>query len=161
MADEQPTQPAPDPQAAEAAQPAPVEAVTPPPAVVTPDPQQLAGDFKKEELQTTAQVLGADVPSGATKSDIAQAIVEAQPVAPVTMVDSRTRRSEDDAMLGSWVDVISGPDQGRFGAYVDTVHHDPQTGYPSVILIRSRDARNELLEVSYSDVRPSERTGGR
>ena len=80
--------------------------------------------------------------------------------APVT-VDNRTRRSGDDALLGTWVDVISGPNAGRFGSYVDTVHHDAETGYPTVILIRSRDARNELLEVAYEDVRPSERNGGR
>lgn len=81
-------------------------------------------------------------------------------VAPVT-VDNRTRRSSDDALLGSWVDVISGPNAGRFGSYVDTVHHDAETGFPTVILIRSRDSRNELLEVAYEDVRPSERSGGR
>lgn len=102
---------------------------------------------------------GAIAPAGST-ADGAQPDMSRAPVAPVT-VDNRTRRSGDDALLGSWVDVIGGPNSGRYGSYVDTVHHDAETGYPTVILIRSRDARNELLEVAYEDVRPSDRNGGR
>ncbi|HEX9007324.1 MAG TPA: hypothetical protein VF889_08510 [Bacteroidota bacterium] len=117
--------------------------------------------FKKDELQTAAAVVGADVPSSATKADLAEAIVAQQaPASPVT-VDNRTQRSQDDALFGSFVDVVSGEHQGRFGAYVATVEHDAQSGYPTVIIIRTRDADNLLLEVQYQDVRPSLRNGGR
>lgn len=82
------------------------------------------------------------------------------PHAPV-IVDNRTRRSDDDAMLGSWVDIVAGEHQGRFGHYYDTASTDAATGYPGEVLVRTRDARNEILQVLYSQVRPSERTGGR
>ena len=40
-----------------------------------PDPAQLAADLTKPELQAAAAEQGVDVPSGATKADIAAAIV--------------------------------------------------------------------------------------
>ena len=85
---------------------------------------------------------------------------EARTVHPPVTVDNRTRRSDEDALLGSWVDVVSGQHAGRFGSYRETLTSGDD-GYPSRILIRTRDAANELLEVDYSAVRPSERTGGR
>lgn len=141
MADEQldPTHDAPATEA---------EASPTPPAPVASGPE-VTPDPTPGSTPTTSP----DVPAPTTG--------DTTPVAPPVIVNNYTVRSDDDALLGSWVDVISGPNQGRFGSYVDTVHHDKETGYPSVILIRSRDARNELLEVEYSDVRPSERTGGR
>jgi hypothetical protein len=135
----------------------------------TGDPEQLASDFKKPELQAAAAVLGADVPASATKADIAQAIVDtsaastAAPTLPPSQtvgVNNYNRRSGEDAILGTWVDVVSGEHQGRFGAYEDTSTWGDD-GYPDEVLIRSRDSRNELLLVKYSDVRPSERNGGR
>lgn len=125
-------------------------------------PEQLAQDFKKDDLQAAAAVQGVDVPSGATKADIAQAIVEQAPtpVVPAVVVDNHTARSDDDALHGGWVDVVSGEHAGRFGAYVATVSND-RTGYPEQIIIRTRDADNLLLEVAYSDVRPSDSNGGR
>lgn len=125
------------------------------------NPEQLAQDFKKDELQTAADVQGVDVPSSATKADIAQAIVDQTPATTqAVVVDNRTARSDDDAHLGAWVDVVSGEYAGRFGAYVATVSSD-STGYPDRIIIRTRDADNLLLEVAYSDVRPSASSGGR
>jgi hypothetical protein len=159
--------PAPEPTVATAAAPEP-QAVAAPVADTAPqDPAQLVADFKKDELVTAADVVGADVPASATKAYLAEAIVAQQPAAvaaagaaPV-IVDNFTTRNDDDALLGSWVDVVSGSYVGRFGAYVSTVSHDKTTGYPTVIIIRTRDADNLLLEVNYSDVRPSDRSGGR
>jgi hypothetical protein len=148
----------------ETTEPTPVpEAPAPAPEAVpaTQDPAQLASDFKKDELQTAAAVQGVEVPSGATKADIAEALVDqSTPPAAAVVVDNHTARSDDDAHLGSWVDVVSGEYTGRFGAYVSTVSSD-STGYPEQVIIRTRDADNLLLEVAYSDLRPSDSNGGR
>lgn len=126
----------------------------------TPDPSQLASDFKKDELQTAAAVQGVDVPASATKADLAEAIVESQAPAQPVVVDNLTKRSDDDTLLGGWLDIVSGEYSGRFGTYVATVSHDG-SGYPETIVVRTRDADNLLVEVAYSDTRPSPRNGGR
>jgi hypothetical protein len=115
------------------------------------DPTQ----YKKDELVAAADVQGVEV----AKGDIAAKLSTAPGVAAVT-VDNRTRRSDDDALLGGWVDVVSGEHQGRFGSYRDTAQVCSD-GYPKTIWVRTRDADNLLLEVAYEDVRPAERTGGR
>ena len=142
-----PESPAPEAVPADAPETVPaVPAPLDPSATVQQDPAQLASDFKKDELQTAAAVQGVDVPSSATKADIAQAIVENQ--------------SDEDTLLGGWLDIVSGEYAGRFGSYVATVTHD-SSGYPENIIVRTRDADNLLLEVAYSDTRPSPRNGGR
>jgi len=123
--------------------------------------EQLASDFKKAELKTAAEVVGADVPAKATKADIAQAIVDAQPAAQPVVVDNHTARDDNDARFGQFVDVVDGEHKGRVGHYFETVEHDLKTGYPTRVLVRSRDALNELLDVAYEHVRPSRFTGGR
>lgn len=162
MADEQldPTQPA---------APASSTPDSTPPGVQEPAPDAPAPVSEASSVPAAPVASGPEVTpdptpgsTPSTSPDVpAPTTGDPVPVAQPVVVNNYTVRSDDDALLGSWVDVIGGPNQGRFGSYVDTVHHDPETGYPSVILIRSRDARNELLEVEYSDVRPSERTGGR
>lgn len=126
----------------------------------TQDPAQLASDFKKDELQTAATVTGVDVPASATKADLAEAIVSQQAPAQPVVVDNLTKRSDDDTLLGGWLDIVSGEYSGRFGTYVATVSHDG-SGYPEQIVVRTRDADNLLVEVAYSDTRPSPRNGGR
>lgn len=98
-------------------------------------------------------------PSAAPAGDPAPVAVPAPAVVPVT-VDNRTKRDDDDALEGGWVDVVEGPYAGRYGAYVSNLSHG-EDGYPEVILVRTRDASNELVEVEYAHTRPSERTGGR
>jgi hypothetical protein len=167
MTDEQPDI-TPAPEATPSPAPEPVAAVPDPSTPSTSSDssaaasgEQLVSDFKKDELQTAAAVVGADVPSSATKADLADAIVAQQaPVQPV-VVDLATKRTDDDPILGSWVDVVSGEYQGRFGSYVATVTHDASTGYPEQVIVRTRDADNLLIEVAYSDLRPSARNGGR
>jgi hypothetical protein len=86
---------------------------------------------------------------------------ETAPPADPVEVDNHNRRSDDDALYGSFVDVVSGDHEGRRGAYEQTLSHDAKTGYPATILVRTRDAQNEGLVVNYGDVRTSEYTGGR
>ena len=76
------------------------------------------------------------------------------------IVTQFTRRSDEDALPGSWVDVVAGEHEGRRGAYVGDESHG-KDGYPARVLVRTRDAENELLVVNYSDIRPSSYTGGR
>jgi hypothetical protein len=84
-----------------------------------------------------------------------------EPAAQPVVVDLATKRDDNDPILGSWVDVVAGEYQGRYGSYVATVTHDAGTGYPEQVIVRTRDAENLLIEVAYSDVRPSARNGGR
>jgi hypothetical protein len=107
-----------------------------------------------DEQQTEAS--GAEQPeTEAPKTET----LEQAPAAPV-VVDNHTARSDDDAYHGSWVDVVSGEHKGRYGALLGTVSSGPD-GYPEVVSIRTRDADNLVLDVAYSDVRRSEKTGGR
>ncbi len=129
-----------------------------PPAV---DPSQPAPQPAPEPPAPTAPTDSAPAPTEPQAPADAPPAPAGPPAAAPVTVDNFTRRSDDDAIHGSWVDVISGPHAGRFGAYVEDAAHDPLSGYPVVIVVRSRDALNELLHVNYADVRPSERTGGR
>lgn len=178
-----PAEPAVAPTSAEAPTDAPPEAVgnapapaplpDPPvnpaaPAAAAPAPAQspddLVSNFTKPDLQTAAAVVGADVSSSATKQDIAEAIVQATqpaPVARAVVVNNFTRRSDEDAILGSWVEVVSGDYQGRKAAYLDDLTNDPETGYPQRVLLRTRDADHMLIDVDYADVRPADYRGGR
>lgn len=75
-------------------------------------------------------------------------------------VDRLGRRSGDDALEGQFVRLVSGEHQGRVGAYVETTERD-KDGFPSQILVRSRDEHNELLNVAYSDAKATSYKGGR
>ena len=140
-----------------------VPATDPQPAAPAPvpSPDDLTSNFKKDELATAAAVVGADVSSSATKQDIAEAIVaqtQPAPVARAVIVDNFTRRNDDDAILGSFVDVVDGPYKGRYAAYLDDLTNNPETGYPQKVLLRTRDADHMLIDVNYSDIRPTART---
>jgi len=75
-------------------------------------------------------------------------------------VDNKSRRSDNDALFGDWVDVVSGPSSGRYGVLEKGATFSGADGYPVTVVIRTRDARNELLTLNYSDLRPS-RSGKR
>lgn len=97
------------------------------------------------------------VPPDSSSSGQAASQIPAPPI----KVDNRSRRSDRDALEGHFCDVVSGEHQGRFGSFDRVSQFNAETGYPERILIVTRDANNELLEVPYEDVRPSERSGGR
>lgn len=159
MADE--TQPESTPEAAgdaPAAQSDPTAPGTGTAAQVTPDPTQppaeggatftTGGDGG--ELQRV--VTGGPLPT--------EVVVPKEDGVKPVVVNQYTRRSDNDALLGSWVDVVSGEHAGRRGAYVDDDTHG-EDGYPERVIVRTRDAENELIVVNYSDIRPSAYTGGR
>ena len=76
----------------------------------------------------------------------------AQPVNP----DNKYRRSDQDAPMNSFVDVVSGTYAGRYGVLERAATYNTGTdGYPNTVIVRSRDARNELLVCNYTDLRPS------
>jgi hypothetical protein len=70
-------------------------------------------------------------------------------------VDQKDRRSDNDALYGGWCKIVSGTYSGRAGAYVDALAYS--ANYPSTILVQTRDAKNELITVNYSDARPATR----
>jgi hypothetical protein len=114
-----------------------------------------------QEAQGVSQV----DPSTEASQEVAEAPLSASlPAAPAAVpviVNNFTRRGDGDAVLFSFVDVVSGPYAGRRGAYLEDLTYDPQTGYPATVQVRTRDADNLLVAVRYSDIRPSRRNGGR
>ena len=101
-----------------------------------------------------------DAPEGEfTDPEPEVALPEPTPVEPV-QVNHFNRRSGDDALHGSFVDVVSGEHKDRRGHYFHDVSHG-EDGYPDRVLIRTRDADNLILEVGYSDIRPTPYLGGR
>lgn len=95
-------------------------------------------------------------PAKAQSANAAWGALPAQPV----KVDGRNRRSDDDALEGYFVDVVSGYRQGSFGSFERVLKYG-KDGYPTQILVRTRDEDNELISVAYRDVRPAKRGGGR
>ncbi len=108
--------------------------------------QQAAAEDASVEAATPEPVVEADQ----------AAAVAAEPVPAVT-VDNTTRRSDDDALEGSFVRVIAGEHAGTVGAYLSTLEHDATTGYPTLVLVRNRDHAGDvdLFAVPYTDVRPA------
>lgn len=94
-----------------------------------------------------------------TKAELEQLLRRAE-AAPTVKVDSKTRRSGDDALLGSFVKVVAGPYRFRSGHYYEDVSHGPD-GYPDRVLVRTRDSDNLRIEVDYKDLRPTVYLGGR
>ncbi len=66
----------------------------------------------------------------------------------------------EPGLEGHFVDVVSGEHDGRCGTFAKVLetHKD---GSPKTILIRTRDANDELLPVAYKDVRHTTYKGGR
>lgn len=132
--------------------------------------EALAAEHSKTELAAAAAVEGVEVKSKDTKADIAgklasagdaPGLTRATPGHPGPMIVGTVRqRSDEDALLGHWVDVVSGEYQGKFGQFFDVAESD-KDGIPKTALVRTRDAQAEVIRVAYGDLRPSERTGGR
>lgn len=68
--------------------------------------------------------------------------------------DQMSRRGASDAVYGGYVTVTDGEHKGRRGVYHDNVAFDDQ-GYPTAILVRTRDSAHELLTVPYDAVAAS------
>lgn len=86
--------------------------------------------------------------------------VQVKTVAPV-QVDGRNRRSDEDALVGHFVDVVDGDHAGRRGAFERVLKYG-EDGWPTQALVRSRDEFNELLTVAYKHLRPAHPySGGR
>lgn len=72
-----------------------------------------------------------------------------EPAAPVHVTNT-TRRSDQDALEGHLVEVVSGEHKGKRGAFVRVEEHDEKTGFPHRILVKSR--LHGLFGVLYKDV---------
>lgn len=73
---------------------------------------------------------------------------KAAPKVPSPFDDLNTAEDEQ-AVPGHFVEAVSGPHEGRYGVLVE------QAG-PSTVIVRTRDADNELINVAYGDLRPAE-----
>jgi hypothetical protein len=120
-----------------------------------PAVQGMTAEHSKDELASTAEDLGVDVKTSDTKTDIAEKIVEAQPAA--NIVDDGVEDIGLPApVVGQWVDL----EDGRHAAYLQDVDVN-KDGSPKTILVRTRDARSEEVEVAYDKVRATTYSGGR
>lgn len=129
-------------------------------------------DHTKDELAAAAAVEGVEVKSKDTKAEIIEKLEHAhEHAAPGAthahpgnhgqfIIGTQQRRSDEDAILGSFVDVVDGEHQGRFGHFFDVVESD-SNGFPVTALVRTRDSRSDVLSLPYESLRPSERAGGR
>lgn len=77
-------------------------------------------------------------------------VVVAHPV----RVDGTNRRSDDDALEGHKVKIVEGDYKDRKGVFLSVERHDPSTGYPSQVIVRTSDDENQLLSVPYGSIRP-------
>lgn len=82
--------------------------------------------------------------------------VKVQPV----RVDGTNCRSDDDAREGCFVTIIAGEYTGRLASF-EQVQSYGKDGYPTEIIVRTRDADSMWLSVPYADVRPAATNGGR
>ena len=86
--------------------------------------------------------------------------VTVQPV----RVDGRNRRDDGDALEGHFVKVRNEDHDGKIAAYVSTVEHSAETGYPTRALVRFKDTdyTHEYAVVDYQDLEPMpiEKAGG-
>ena len=117
-------------------------------------PEDLTQQFKKDELITAAEVQGVEVRSADTKADIAEKIVQAGAVGFKVRVDNTNRRSDADAMEGSFVKILSGEHAGQIGSYKQTLVHGPD-GWPELVQVKLEDAtyHKEFVSEPYSNVR--------
>ena len=70
-------------------------------------------------------------------------------------VQDVTARSDDDALVGHFVDVVDGDHKGRYGV-LDSTSEPDADGYPSRGTVITRDQHNETINVKYADLRRAE-----
>lgn len=93
------------------------------------------------EVPTTPEAQPAEVPDAATAGG--------DPVPPIDPRSLNDRRRDEDAILGHFVNVVSGEHEGRYGVFID-VAPDGETA-----IVRSRDADNDVFSTAISDLRPA------
>lgn len=98
----------------------------------------------------------ASEPSGTTPTPVAVLVPET-PKVPVGAVTPRgdvmRRRTDDDVLYGEFAKVIAGPYEGKTVSVQSTVETGAD-GYPTRMLVKTRDDRDELVVVNYKDLRP-------
>lgn len=106
----------------------------------------------------------APTPDASAGTPLAQVNPEPAPAAPSVppvKVDQFTRRNDDDALEGSFVQVVDGEHAGQIASFTKVDQSDPETGYPDTIILKFRDASytHEYATVEYSKVRPAPHGG--
>ena len=80
---------------------------------------------------------------------------ETEVAKPVPHVDSTTARSDSDARVGAFVNVVKGKHKGRYGV-LETVVTLGKDGYPDAVIVVSRDEHADRIVASYDDLVPAE-----
>lgn len=120
-----------------------------PPEVGAMPPATPVADAPEVEGNEEAATEPPEVP-GAPEEQAADAPTpEGDPVPPADPRSLNDRRRDEDAILGHFVNVVSGEHEGRYGVFVD-VAADGETA-----IVRSRDADNDVFSTAISDLRPA------
>jgi hypothetical protein len=90
---------------------------------------------------------------------VAGSRAEAQPLPQIASMvtpegDVVMRRDDDDVLTNSFAMIVSGEHAGRY-VVVGSTSERGKDGWPTKVLVRTRDARDELLVVAYEDLRPA------
>ena len=93
-------------------------------------------------------------PTAVVEESVSEPAPEAAPSHAPVRVDQFTRRSDADAIEGSFVRVLSGPHAGQIASFLKALEHDVD-GYPKRILLRFKDTTHthEHDAEDYSNVR--------
>jgi len=91
------------------------------------------------------------IAAGASEDDQGNPIVVVAPV----RVDGRNRRTDDDALEGAQCEIVKGDLKGTEGVFTQVQRYDPESGYPTQVIVRTDDDNYELVSVPYADIRPA------
>lgn len=125
------------------------EPVSAPESEATPDPQAEPAAEPGSPQEAAGAVTGT-LPAESPTED------RATRTASSVFVDNHGARSDDDALEGHFVRVVSGEHKGVYGALVDVLTRG-EDGYPDKCLVRQRDPAGDkdLVGVDYVDLRPA------
>jgi hypothetical protein len=62
------------------------------------------------------------------------------------------RRTDDDVLSGEFCRVVHGPHTGRYGVFAEVAEVD--NGWPSLVVVKTRDDQDEPILVPYGFIRP-------
>ena len=160
------------PDVAAPAEPAVPEPVAAPAPVPAPDPTVAASPGTPSEPESTGSTPSpsgeaetpAQTPTEAPTPDPALPVPPA-PVAapPAGAIDPdggvQRPRTDDDVLVGQFATIVDGPYADKYVVYQSTVESG-KDGYPTTVLVKTRDERDENLVVEYEHLRPAT-PGGR
>lgn len=76
-------------------------------------------------------------------------------VKPITHIDSTNARDDADARVGHFVQAVDGKHKGLYGV-LDSIVTVGADGFPSTVIVTTRDDEAQRVIVDYADLVPAE-----